>query len=172
MPLDTRRPPIGALLLLLGVVAVTIVLILQNTKQAMLPAKQTPVLWAAETAVMLGVLVLRSGWGRDSGWRQAQEAIGTLANNYYAPRRSALTAGTAIGVGVFGGLWWSVATWAVMFNAMRHGAPTRGIADFEVAALMGAITGGVIGAVIGLAAGHVWEARHRRRRLTRKTADA
>ena len=51
MRLDSRLPPVGALLLHLGTIAVTSVLILQNTKHAMLPAKQTPTLWAAEAAV-------------------------------------------------------------------------------------------------------------------------
>ena len=55
---------------------------------------------------------------------------------------------------------------------MRRGVPGRGLLDFEVATLIGAITGGVIGAVIGLVVGHYWETRHRRRRLERQTSHA
>ena len=143
----------------------TIVLVLQKTKQALLPAKQTPVLWAAVLVTLAGVLVLRSGWGRDTHWAEEQARLGTLANNFYEPRREALINGGAIGFGVFGALWWAAATWGVLFTAMRRGVPTRGLIDFITAALMGALTGGVLGAVLGLAAGHVWEARHRRRRI-------
>ena len=42
------------------------------------------------------LLILRSGWGRDSGWREAQERLGTLANNFYEPRRASLIHGWAI----------------------------------------------------------------------------
>ncbi len=147
-----------------AMVLVTSVLVLQNTKQALLPARQTPVLWGAELAVIVGVLILRSGWGRDAHWRTAQAELGTLANDYYEPRRDALTNGWAIGVGVFCSLWWAVATWGVVLTGMRRGVESRGLLDFEVAALVGALTGGVIGAVIGLAVGEVWERRHRRHR--------
>jgi divalent metal cation (Fe/Co/Zn/Cd) transporter len=169
MFLDTRRPPLGAMLLQLAVIAVTVVLLLQSTKQAVLPAKQTPILWGAEITVIVGMLLLRSGWGRDSGWAEEQRRLGTLANNYYEPRRDWLTSGGAVAGGVFGGLWWALATWGVMFTGMRRGVAGRALLDFEVGAVMGAITGGIIGAVAGLAIGHVWETRHRRRRLRAKT---
>lgn len=156
----------------LVMVVVTIVLILQNTKKALLPAKQTAVLWGAEAAVIACVLVLRSGWGRDSSWAEAQGELGTLANNYYEPRRDALLNGGAIAGGVFGALWWATATWGVLFTAMRRGVPTAGLIDFIVAALVGAITGALVGAVGGLAAGHVWERRHRRQRLALHTRHA
>ena len=156
------------MLLQLGLVAVTLVLLLQSTKQALLPAKETPVLWGAEFAVMIGVFVLRSGWGRDSGWADEQMRLGTLANNYYEPRRDWLTSGGAVAGGVFGGLWWGLATWGVMFTGMRRGVPARALIDFETAAAMGVITGGIVGATIGLAIGHVWETRHRRERLAKK----
>ena len=157
------------MLLLLGAIAITVVLLLQSTKQALLPAKETPVLWGAELAVIVGVLVLRSGWGRDSGWAEEQLRLGTLANNYYEPRRDWLTSGGAIGGGVFGGLWWALATWGVMFTGMRRGVAGRALLDFEIAAAMGVITGGIVGAVVGLAIGHIWETRHRRRRLLLST---
>jgi hypothetical protein len=159
-------------LLLLVVAAVTIVLLLQKTKQALLPAKQTPVLWAAEIATIVGVIILRSGWGRDNRWMEEQARLGTLANNFYEPRREALVNGGAIAVGVFCSLWWAAATWAVVFTGMQRGVATRGLFDFLVAALMGALAGGVIGAVLGLAVGHLWEAHHRRRRASRGVRNA
>ena len=152
--------------------AITIVLALQKTKQALLPVKQTPVLWAAELVTLAGVLVLRSGWGRDSRWAEAQARLGTLANNFYEPRREALINGTAIGIGVLGSLWWAAATWGILFTAMRRGVPTRGLIDFMTAAAVGACAGGVLGATIGLAVGHAWELRHRRRRMNRGLSNA
>ncbi len=160
------------MLLQLGLIAVTVVLLLQSTKQAMLPKTETPLLWGAEFAVIVGVLVLRSGWGRDSGWKEEQEQLGTLANNFCEPRREWLTAGWAIAFAIFGGLWWGLATWGVMFTGMRRGVGGRALADFETAIAMGAITGGVVGAVIGLAIGHFWEKRHRANRHARKAASA
>jgi hypothetical protein len=122
-------------------------------------------LWGAVEAVMAGVLVLRSGWGRDNRWTEAQSELGTVANNYYEPRREMISNSFAIGGGVLGALWWAAATWTVVLGGMRREAMARGIFDFQVAALAGAITGGVIGAVIGLAVGQTWERRHRRRRM-------
>lgn len=165
MTAGTADEPRTDWLLQLVLAVMTIVLVLQKTKQALLPAKQTPVLWAAVLVTLAGVLVLRSGWGRDTRWAEEQARLGTLANNFYEPRREALINGGAIGVGVFGSLWWATATWGVLFTAMRRGVPTRGLIDFITAAVMGALAGGVLGAVLGLAAGHVWEARHRRRRI-------
>ncbi|MGH7618330.1 MAG: hypothetical protein ACREPM_13990, partial [Gemmatimonadaceae bacterium] len=147
-------------------IALTIILVLQNTKQAMLPAKQTPVLWTAEIVVIVGVLVLRSGWARDNRWAKSQAEIGTLANNFYEPRREVFSNGFAIGGGVFCSIFWALATWAVVLTGLRRGVVTRGLADFEVAAVAGAISGGVFGAVVGLVAGHLWETRHRRKRLS------
>ena len=103
---------------------VTIVLVLQKTKQALLPAKQTPVLWAAELATIAGVLILRSGWGRDNRWAEEQARLGTLANNFYEPRREALVNGGAIAVGVFGALWWATATWSMSVH--RHATRRSG----------------------------------------------
>jgi hypothetical protein len=149
----------------LTLVVVTLVLVLQKTKQALLPAKQTPLLWGAALVTLIGVLILRSGWGRDNRWAEEQARLGTLANNFYEPRREALINGGAIAAGVFGALWWAGATWGVLFTGMQRGVPTRGMVDFLTAGLMGAIVGGVLGAVLGLAAGHIWESRHRRRRM-------
>lgn len=152
----------------LALITMTAIVVLQKTKHAMLPAKQTPFLWGAELAVLAGVLVLRSGWGRDSRWIEAQSDLGTLANNFYEPRREMLSNGFAVGCGVFGAFFWGLATWSVILGGMRRNVMTQGLLDFEVSAVAGAITGGVIGAVLGLVAGHVWERRHRRRRMARR----
>jgi hypothetical protein len=155
-----------------ALITLTAIVVLQNTKQAMLPAKQTPILWTAEIAVLAGVLVLRSGWGRDNRWSEAQGELGTLANNFYEPRREIFSNGGAIAGGVFCSFLWGLATWSVILGGMRRGVMTRGLLDFEVSALAGAITGGVLGAVVGLAAGHVWETRHRRRRMASRASHA
>jgi hypothetical protein len=151
---------VGALL------AISTVLILQDTKQAMLPRAQTPTLWGAEAAMIVSIVILRSGWMRDNHWREAQRRLGTIANNFYEPRRDALVWGFAIGGGVLGGLWWGLATWGVVLFGMRRGNTNRGFLDFEVATLCGAITGAVVGSVIGLAVGDLWERRHRAARLS------
>lgn len=156
----------------LPLIALTVIVVLQNTKQAMLPAKQTPVLWSAEVVVLVCVLVLRSGWGRDARWAKSQAEIGTLANNFYEPRRQAISNTFAVGLGVFASLWWATATWSVMLHGMRGSTMSRGLVDFEVAAFAGAIVGGVLGAVLGLVAGHVWETRHRRRRIAAQARHA
>jgi hypothetical protein len=154
-------------LLLVAMLVVTTVLVFQYTKQAMLPAAQTKVLWAAELSTIAGVLVLRSGLWRDSTWASEQARLGTLANNFYEPRREALVNGFAVGLGALVGLWWAAATWSVLFFGARRGVVSRGLFDFEIAAAVGAATGGVLGAVIGLAIGEWWERRHRRQRLAR-----
>jgi hypothetical protein len=151
---------------MLVIPAITSILVLQKTKQALLPAKQTPVLWGATAAVAIGVAILLSGWGRDSRER-ARHELDTLADDFYPPRRGALINGGAILAGVVGSLWWATATWAVVLGGMRRNVMARGLLDFEVAAIAGALTGGVIGAVLGLAIGHAWEVRHRRRREQR-----
>lgn len=153
-----------------GLAVLTIVLILQNTKQAMLPRTETGTLWGAEIATLIATLVLRSGIWRDAGWREEQARLGTIANNYYAPRREWLTNGFGVGGAVFGGLWWGLATWGVVLTGVRRGVVTRGLVDFEVATVCGVITGGTVGAVIGLVIGQVWESRHRRRRRSRPGA--
>ena len=163
----------GALLPFIVLVVDTIVLALQKTKHhALLPAAQTKLLWAAVLVALACAIILRSGWGRDSGWRDAQARLGTLANDFYEPRRAALINGCAIGVAVLGGLWWGAATWSVVLFGMRRGVEGQGLIDFEVATTVGALTGGIVGAVVGLAIGHAWEKRHRRARLDRASANA
>src|SRR4051812_49340940 len=128
-PFQPSRLPYLALLVL------TVVLALEYTKQAMLPRTQKPVLWAAELAVIAGVLLLRSGWGRDKSWKDVQNELGTIANDFYQPRRQSLIFGTSLGFGVLGALWWAIVTWSVMFNGMMRGTTARGLLDFEVAAV-------------------------------------
>jgi len=137
-----------------------------------LPAGETAVVWGAELAVLAGVLVLRSGWARDRHWAAEQGRLGTLANNYYEPRRNALMNGGAIVGGVLGGLWWGVATWSTVLFGMRRGVAAHGLFDFEVATVTGALTGGVVGAVGGLVCGHVWQKRHRRKRYAKHGSHA
>jgi uncharacterized membrane protein YccC len=154
----------------LALISITAIVVLQNTKQALLPAKQTPVLWGAELASICGIVILRSGWLRDARWQREQGRLGTLANNFYEPRRDALVNGFAVGGGVLGSLWWAAATWGVVLTGLRRGVVTRGLLDFEVAALAGAIVGTIIGAVLGLVVGQLWETRHRRHRIARQVS--
>jgi hypothetical protein len=156
--------------LYLVVLSVASILVLQKTKQAVLPAKQTPVLWSALAVVVIGVIVLVSGWGRESGIGEGR--LDTLANDFYPPRREALINGGTVLVGVVGSLWWATATWAVVLGGLRRHVIGRGLLDFEVAAVVGALTGGVIGAVLGLVIGHIWETRHRRRRRAHRPSHA
>jgi hypothetical protein len=168
-PQDRYRPSKRPYIALL---VVTAVLLLEYTKQAMLPRNQRPVLWAAELAVAAGLLILRSGWGRDNRWKHVQGELGTIANDFYQPRREALIFAMSLGVAVLGALWWAIATWSVLLNGMRGGTLDRGLLDFEVAAVAGAATGSIVGAVIGLAIGHSWETRHRLRRLKQRSSHA
>jgi hypothetical protein len=150
----------------------TTVVVLQNTKHAMLPRSQSSLLWGAEVVSILAALVLRSGIMRDNQWSEAQRRLGTIANDYYEPRRAHLIQGFAVAFGVFGGLWWALATWSLVFTSMRRATETRGLDSFEVAALCGVLTGALIGAVVGLAIGHRWETAHRRARQPRVDARA
>jgi hypothetical protein len=159
--------------MVLGALAVlTAVLVLQDTKHAFLPRTQTNLLWGAEVVSILAALVLRSGLMRDNQWREQQRQLGTIANNFYEPRRDWLTQGFAIGFGIVGGLWWALATWSVVFTSMRRATETRGLDSFEVAALCGAIAGALVGGMIGLIVGHLWETSHRRARQQRVDAHA
>jgi hypothetical protein len=169
---DGLLPPARIWPLYIALFAITAVVVLQRTKHALLPANQSRVLFLAEGAAICGALVLRSGWGRDNQWRREQLQLGTIANNYYEPRREALINGFAVGVGVLLALWWGLATWSVVLGGIRRGVVTRGLLDFEVATVVGALTGAIVGGVAGLVIGHVWELRHRRKRVLRNTAHA
>ena len=129
----------------LPLIALTAILVLQNTKQAMLPAKQTPVLWAAEIAVIVGVLVLRSGLGA----RQSLDAK-RRPSSARSPTTSTSRAARALSNGVrdrrrrvrrrSGG---RPRRGPSCSRGMRRNVVARGLVDFEVAALAGAIAGGV-----------------------------
>jgi hypothetical protein len=68
---DRRRDWTGGFLPFVVLAVNTLVLALQKTKHhALLPATETKALWLAEAATVVCVLILRSGWGRDSGWRR------------------------------------------------------------------------------------------------------
>jgi len=157
---------------IVAVAILTTILLLQKTKQALLPAYQTKVLWCAEALTVAAAILLRSGWARDNRSAIEQARLGTLANNFYEPRREELINGFAIGVGVLLSLWWALATWSVVLQGFRRGSTGRGMFDFIVAAVAGAIAGGMVGAAIGLTVGHIWETRHRRQRLARQTTHA
>jgi hypothetical protein len=169
---DDLLPPAKVWPLYVALFAITTVVVLQKTKQALLPASQNRVLFLAEGAAICGALVLRSGWFRDNEWRREQKRLGTIANNYYEPRRESLVNGFAVGTGVLLALWWGLATWSVVLFGLRRGVVTRGLLDFEVATVVGALTGAILGAVMGLIVGHVWESRHRRKRVSRNAAHA
>lgn len=166
------RPAVGVWLPWIAVGLVTSVLALQKTKHALLPATQTRTLLAAEAIAVCCLVVLRAGWLRDADWETEQARLGTVVNNFYEPRRAALTNGFAVGAGVFAGLWWGAATWSTVLFGMRRGVVTRGLFDFEIATVLGVATGGLAGAVIGLFIGHLWERRHRRARLSGRSAHA
>ena len=150
-----------------GLLFLTSILALQYSKQNMLPRTQTKLVWAALAVSAAGALVLRSGLMRDNRWREEQRRLGTLANNFYEPRREWLVHAFAMGFGVFGGLWWGLATWSAILVGLQKGGGERGFADFELAAVCGVVTGAVLGATVGLAIGHIWETRHRRSREAR-----
>lgn len=172
MTRDGLLPPAKVWPLYVALFAITAVVVLQRTKHALLPASQNKLLFLAEGAAICGALVLRSGWLRDNHWRREQLRIGTIANNYYEPRREALVNGFAVGGGVLLALWWGLATWSVVLSGLRRGVVARGLLDFEVATVVGALIGAIVGAVLGLFVGHVWESRHRRNRVLRNAAHA
>ncbi len=151
--------------MLLGILAfLVLVLKLQDTKHAVIVAKHTAALWVSVLSALAGVLVLRSGWGVSGARSEKQLEFGTLENSYYQPRRQALVNGGAVLGGVAGGLWWGVQSWLLLFAGMRRHQATRGLWDFEMSVVVGALAGGVVGATLGLIVGHVWEQWHRRRR--------
>ena len=172
MTIQGSRPAVGVWLPWIALGAVTSVLLLQKTKHPLLPAAQSRTLWAAEAVAVFCLVALRAGWWRDADWQAEQARLGTLVNNFYEPRRAALINGFAVGGGVFVGLWWGAATWSTVLFGIRRGVVTRGLFDFEVATVVGAATGGLAGAVLGLFIGHLWERRHRRARLSRRSAHA
>ncbi|MDE3054777.1 MAG: hypothetical protein KGJ70_12880 [Gemmatimonadota bacterium] len=161
------RPTLGQWAMLGILVFLVAVLALQDTPHAVIVARHTAALWISLLAALAGFLILRSGWGRSDERSEKQLEFGTLENGYYQPRRQWLTQGGAVLGGVAGALWWGVQSWILLFAGMRRHQATRGLLDFELSVLVGALAGGVVGATLGLVAGYVWERRHRRARRER-----
>jgi hypothetical protein len=151
-------------LLYSSIVLLTVVLAVQESKRALLPASKTTALWFSVLVSFACAVVLRSGWRRDSDWSREQRELGTLSNSFYAPRRDEITQGFTVAGGVLGGLWWGLSTWGVLLSGIRQSHGNRGLLGFETAAVVGVITGGMVGAVVGVYVGDRWERRHRRRR--------
>jgi hypothetical protein len=150
--------------MLVILVLLVVVLALQYTRYALLVTRNNTALWITVGSALTGMVILRSGWGSGDDWEAGQRALGTLSNSYYQPRRRALTDGGAILGGVLGATWWGASSLILLFAGMRRHVAARGLFDFEVSVLVGALAGGVVGAVIGTAAGNLWERRHRRQR--------
>jgi hypothetical protein len=155
----------GPWILLVVLILLTTIVVLQDTRYAVIVKPKTRELWWTVTAAVVAGAFLRSGIGRDAGWRREQLALGTVSNSYYEPRRRWLTDGGAVICGVAGGLWWGASTWAVLWRGMLRGTTNRGLLSFEMAVVVGVLCGGLVGAVVGLFTGNVWERLHRRRRL-------
>src|SRR4051812_13343449 len=79
---------------------------LQGTRQTLLPATMTARLWIAIVVTLVRVVILRSGWARDTDWERQQPALGTIANNFYEPRRRDLLNGASVFGAVVLGLYW------------------------------------------------------------------
>ncbi|HUX34590.1 MAG TPA: hypothetical protein VMV51_12045 [Gemmatimonadaceae bacterium] len=163
-PSRSSRPTAAQWLMFAVLIFLVTVLALQDTTHAVIMAKHTTALWVSVVSALAGVILLRSGWGRSEARTEKQLEFGTLQNSFYQPRRDALTQGAAVCGGVAGALWWGVSSWMLMFAGMRRHQATRGLWDFEISVLVGALAGAVVGATLGLIAGHVWEQRHRRDR--------
>jgi H+/Cl- antiporter ClcA len=145
-------------------VFLVVVLELQDTTHAVIVARHTAALWVSVLSALTGVIVLRSRWGASEERSEKQLEFGTLQNDYYQPRRQALVQGGAVLGGVAGALWWGVQSWVLLFAGMRRQQATRGLWDFEMSVLVGALAWGVVGATLGLVAGQLWEQWHRKRR--------
>ena len=131
---------------LLGILVVlTAIVVLQDTRYALIDTRRTGTLLGWVAAAVASVLVLRSGRGRGANWRRGQLELGTVSNSFYGPRRQSLTDGGAVLGGVAGGLWWGASTWAVLWHGMLRGTANRGLLDFEAAVVVGILAGGVIG---------------------------
>jgi hypothetical protein len=147
-----------------GLVFLVVVLKLQDTKHAVIVAKHTTALWVSVLAALVGVIVLRSGWGVSEERTERQLEFGTVQNSFYQPRREALVQGATVLGGVSGALWWGVQSWILLSTGMRRHQAVRGLWDFEMSVLVGAVAGAVVGATLGVVAGHLWEQSHRKKR--------
>lgn len=84
--------------------------------------------------------------------------------NYYRRRRDDLTAGFAIGAGIFFALAQGARTWLLIVRGVRRLDPAHGLWKFIVVVVEAAVVGAVIGAVVGWSVGFAWERWHRWRR--------
>jgi hypothetical protein len=89
---------------------------------------------------------------------------------YYGRRRDDLTAGFAIGAGIFVALLQGARTWLLIVRGVRRHDPARGLWNFMLVVVEAAVLGAFVGAVIGWLAGFLWERWHRWRRFRRTQA--
>lgn len=170
---ERRAPTVSEWLMVGALVILTIIVLVQTSRNAWLPPMKTDEMVVTVLLAAISAAILRSEWGKSGEGEQIeapraeQVALGTISNSFYGPRRRALTEGFAVGGGVLLGLWWGVSTWVILLTFMRHKNTDRGLWGLEIAVLVGVLCGGMIGAAIGRLVGNIWETRHRRRRLER-----
>jgi len=164
------RTRAGMWLLLGDLIILTAITVVQGTRYALLSRMNNTALWISVGSAVIAVLLLRSGLGGGGDWVNEQARLGTIANTYYPPRREALTEGGAVLGGVIGALWWGASSWGLLMQGMRYHAANRGLFEFELSAIVGALSGALDGAVIGLLVGWLWERQHRRRRLAARAS--
>jgi hypothetical protein len=153
---------------LLAVLAfLTAAVVAQETRWAPIPKSNSALLWICVVAALAAYFVLRSGWGRPEKHIVEQRALGTLSNSYYEPRRTAILSGFTIGGGIIGAMIWGATSWLTLVRGMERSSAAHGLINLQIAVVVGILTGGIVGAAIGVAAGEVWERRHRVHRTTR-----
>ena len=87
--------------------------------------------------------------------------------SYYRPRRNDLTAGFAIGAGIFLALAQGARTWLLIVRGVRRMSPAHGLLSFMLVVVEAAAAGALLGSAVGWTIGFVWERWHRRRRARR-----
>jgi len=142
----------------------TAVIAAQETKYALIPRANTTALWVSVLAALVAYLLLRSGWGRPERHVAEQQALGTLSNSYYGPRRDWLSSAFAIAGGIAGAMYWGATAWLILVRGMERHLAANGLIDLQVSVIVGALAGGMVGAAMGLFIGESWERMHRRRR--------
>ena len=99
-----------------------------------------------------------------------RRARARVPESYYRPRRNDLTAGCAVGVGIFLALVQGARTWMLIVRGVRRLDPARGLWNFMLVIVEAAIVGALVGAAIGWLLGFAWERWHRWRRARRALA--
>ena len=148
-----------------ALVSLVLVVLLQETRWALLASRNEWPLLASAAIASLAVLVLGSGWGRGAHAADDQRALGTISNSFYEPRRQALREGGAVLGGVLGALYWGLTSWLALVSGLERERVARGLLGLQIASAVGIVAGALAGAAIGLALGEWWERAHRRRRL-------